>query len=89
MQRDILEGAAPALKVGGVLVYSTCTVEPAENRQNIEWFLARHPEFELEDAGAMLPVPRQGEAMVQFWPHIDGTDGFFLCRLRKVKDVDA
>ena len=87
LQREILEGAAPALKVGGILVYSTCTVEPAENRQTIEWFLARHPEFELEDAGSLLPVPRQGEPMVQLWPHIDGTDGFFLCRLRKVKDV--
>lgn len=83
LQLEILEGCEAALKPGGVLVYSTCTLEAAENQLVVERFLQRHPEFALEDAGALLPVPRRDAVMVQLWPHRDGTDGFFVCRLRK------
>ncbi|MFT8029331.1 16S rRNA (cytosine(967)-C(5))-methyltransferase, partial [Salmonella enterica subsp. enterica serovar Enteritidis] len=44
-QSAILDPAAQLLKAGGRLVYSTCTIDPAENQQQIAAFLARHPEF--------------------------------------------
>lgn len=83
LQRDILEGAAAAVKPGGVLVYSTCTILAEENQDVVEAFLSRHQEFSLETAGAFLPVPRPGVVMVQLYPQRDGTDGFFIARMKK------
>ena len=70
------------MQPGGVLVYSTCTIEPAENQAIVEAFLAKHPQFQLEPAGDYLPVKRP-EAMVQLYPQRDGTDGFFIARMRR------
>ncbi|MBQ2087373.1 MAG: 16S rRNA (cytosine(967)-C(5))-methyltransferase RsmB [Selenomonas sp.] len=84
LQLQILNSAAKALKDGGVLVYSTCTIEPAENQEVVAKFLADHPEFTLEQTGAFLPQPRQAE-MVQLYPQRDGTDGFFIARMCKRK----
>lgn len=85
LQTAILESAAHAVKVGGILVYSTCTLEQAENRDVVENFLHAHPEFELEDTGAFLPVKKRAEKMVQLYPQRDGTDGFFIARMKKIK----
>ena len=84
LQLAILSSAARCVKPGGVVVYSTCTVEPQENEAVVKSFLARHADFCLENAGAHLPVPRR-EVMVQLYPWRDGTDGFFLARLRRVR----
>lgn len=87
IQRAILEGAAAALKSGGVLVYSTCTIHPAENQELIHSFLADHQEFALDTIWPHLPplISREGQAdgYVQLLPHIHGTDGFFICRMVK------
>ncbi|MCR5560141.1 MAG: 16S rRNA (cytosine(967)-C(5))-methyltransferase RsmB [Schwartzia sp.] len=86
LQLEILDGAVPALKTGGILVYSTCTIEPAENQEVVTEFLKRHSEFVLEKTGLFLPTKkRPDEDMVQFYPHEDGIDGFFIARMRKVK----
>ena len=86
LQLEILDGAVPALKTGGILVYSTCTIEPAENQDVVTEFLKRHDEFVLEKTGSFLPMKkRPDEDMVQFYPHKDGIDGFFIARMRKVK----
>ena len=84
LQGEILDSAAKALKAGGVLVYSTCTIDRSENDAVVEAFLARHPEFTLEQTGDFLPVKRK-EQMVQLYPQRDGTDGFFIARMRKAK----
>ena len=84
LQGEILDSAAKALKVGGVLVYSTCTIDPSENDEVVEAFLTRHPEFTLEQTGDFLPVKRP-DKMVQLYPQRDGTDGFFIARMRKAK----
>lgn len=84
LQGEILDSAAKALKAGGVLVYSTCTIDPSENDEVVEAFLTRHPEFTLEQTGDFLPVKRS-DKMVQLYPQRDGTDGFFIARLRKAK----
>lgn len=83
LQRAILVGAAPAVKVGGVLVYSTCTIQAQENEEVVASFLATHPEFSLETTGAFLPQQKRRDTMVQFYPQREKIDGFFMARLRK------
>ena len=80
LQTAILRSAAECVKPGGVLVYSTCTTEPEENEEVVRRFLADAPDFSLDNAGKYLPLPRADE-MVHLWPHIDGTDGFFIARM--------
>jgi 16S rRNA (cytosine967-C5)-methyltransferase len=83
-QAAILATGAGAVRPGGVLVYSTCTISPRENERQIEAFLARHEGFALEDPPSDLPVwDHQGVPTLQTLPHRDGTDGFFIARLRR------
>ncbi len=84
VQYDILCGAARCVRPGGVLMYSTCTVLPEENTAVAERFLAEHPEFTPERFTLPGPIGTCG-GMVQLWPHIHGTDGFFICRMRRKK----
>jgi len=86
IQRAILESAALCLKPGGVLVYSTCTIDPRENQELVEGFVRDHPEFRFDDIAPFLPPSLAGSATggyIQLLPHIHGTDGFFIARLRK------
>lgn len=87
LQREILHSSAQAVKPGGILVYSTCTMEDSENGLMIREFLQRHTDFRLEQTGRFLPVPRPQDDMVQLYPQRDGTDGFFIARLRKLGEV--
>ncbi len=85
-QRAILESAAQAVRPGGVLVYSTCTILEAENAAVVRGFLKDHPEFALEGLEQHLPEPYAGsvrDGMVQLMPQQDGTDGFFIARMCK------
>ena len=69
---------------GGVLIYATCTLLRRENEDVVLDFLSKHPEFELEP---MDMIVCGGEhSMLTFWPHIHGTDGFFVAKLRKKED---
>lgn len=77
IQRAILEGLSGCVRPGGVLLYSTCTILPEENEGVVSAFLADHPSFSLE-AADFAP-----EGMRTFWPHLDGTDGFYIAKLRK------
>jgi 16S rRNA (cytosine967-C5)-methyltransferase len=84
-QDAILAVAAQAVRAGGVLVYSTCTISPAENERRIEAFLERHEDFELDDPPSDLPVwdHPMVPTLQQSLPHRDGTDGFFIARMRR------
>jgi 16S rRNA (cytosine967-C5)-methyltransferase len=75
VQRDVLRGAARAVRPGGVLVYATCTLEREENDSAVEEFLAQHPDFSLDGEAAILRV----------FPGEISTDGSFAARLRRVK----
>jgi 16S rRNA (cytosine967-C5)-methyltransferase len=84
-QARILDQAAAALKPGGVLVYSTCTISPAENEDTIAAFLERHDDFSADDMPSDLPVWNHPSVprFLQTLPHRDGTDGFFVARLER------
>jgi 16S rRNA (cytosine967-C5)-methyltransferase len=89
LQAGILEGAARAVEIGGLLVYSTCTLEPEENRLQVEDFLKRHPEFEMEPPEGW-GSPRLGESMnaggfLEVLPQVQGHDGAFAARMRRVR----
>ncbi|MEH7203635.1 16S rRNA (cytosine(967)-C(5))-methyltransferase RsmB [Bacillus safensis] len=87
IQQAILKEAAPLLKPGGTLVYSTCTMDPTENQQVIHAFLQEHQDFEPDlSLNERLPeqvAPFVQNGSVQILPHYFGTDGFFICSMRK------
>lgn len=72
LQFEILTGAAKALKVGGSLVYSTCTIVRRENQSVVEKFLAANENFQLVEMQTLLP-------------HVTGTDGFFAAKMIRIK----
>ena len=88
IQAAILEASATYLKPGGVLVYSTCTLLPAENEGVTDAFLAAHPEFEPLDFEfapadpAYAPIRSEG-GRVTLYPDLHGTDGFYIAKMRK------
>jgi 16S rRNA (cytosine967-C5)-methyltransferase len=69
-QAAILAAGAAAVRPSGVLVYSTCTISPTENEQQIAAFLDVHPNFSRDEFMMTLP-------------HRDHTAGFFIVRLRR------
>ena len=79
IQRAILENASRYVKCGGVLVYSTCTVLPCENEENVLAFLKEHPEFELSP-WRIGDISAENGYLTLF-PHLHGTDGFFIAKL--------
>ena len=82
IQSAILDNAAAYVRPGGVLVYSTCTVLPEENEGVTTAFLDTHPDFEMEPFS--LPQPIGGCCgQLTLWPQRYGTDGFYICRMRK------
>jgi 16S rRNA (cytosine967-C5)-methyltransferase len=91
LQLKLLEAAQELVRAGGTLVYSTCTVEPEENEGVVEELCRRHPYWEFEDLRPYLPVPlarpedqeMAAHGRLQLYPHLHGTDGFFVARLRR------
>lgn len=85
LQREILDCVHRYVKPGGTLIYSTCTVDQAENMGNLYWFLEEHPEFRLDDIkGRLCPELREDVrdgGCIQLLPGIHKCDGFFLARL--------
>ena len=92
-QRAVLDEGAPLVKPGGRLAYTTCSVLPSENREQVEAFLLRHPEFRLVPwrelwAAALpdvppLPSADRSEATLQMTPLRHGTDGFFVAVMER------
>ncbi len=91
-QAAILGAGAKALRPGGVLVYSTCTISPIENEHVVTTFLDSHADFSLDDLAPELPAFAPGGPVadgegtagtVLTLPHRDRTAGFFIARLRR------
>ncbi len=84
-QIELLEKASKLVKNGGVIVYSTCTIEPEENIEVVKEFLSRHPEFKIDDARNYIPSDLvNGEGCMETYPHKHDMDGAFAVRLIKV-----
>lgn len=87
LQHKILQEVSPLLKSGGMLVYSTCTIDQEENGDVIETFLENNPEFVRNDAVKELLPEKLARYLsngeVQILPHYFGTDGFYIACLRK------
>ena len=87
VQQAILENAAGYVKPGGVLMYSTCTILPRENGEIVAAFLKKHPEFVREAFTLPGPAGEVSEGEITLWPQVHQTDGFFICKLRKVGEA--
>ena len=83
LQQKILDNASRYVKPGGVLVYSTCTIEDRENRFLIEAFLQNH--WEWKQTGFAHPRTKKTVKELQLYPQRDGVDGFYLTLLQKDK----
>ncbi|MGV3465489.1 MAG: 16S rRNA (cytosine(967)-C(5))-methyltransferase, partial [Heyndrickxia sp.] len=84
IQHSILAEAAKLVKPGGILTYSTCTVDKEENEGSVQFFLDHFPDFEAYS----LHVPTTIEPFVQnnrlqIFPQDFGSDGFFIACFRK------
>ncbi|MGV8163197.1 MAG: NOL1/NOP2/sun family putative RNA methylase [Candidatus Nanoarchaeia archaeon] len=94
VQKELLVAAVKSLKKGGLLVYSTCSLEPEEDEMVIDWLLKEYSDIHLEkidaDIGTAGNVQVFGRTLDKslcltrkLWPHITGTEGFFIAKLRK------
>ncbi len=91
MQKSLIKSALAVLKKGGIMVYSTCTLEPEENELNMQWML-KHCDVAIEPIQTAIGVPGLTKVFGQqvdkqiancrrIWP--DKTEGFFVARIRK------
>jgi NOL1/NOP2/sun family putative RNA methylase len=99
LQKQILEEGYRMLKVGGQLLYSTCTFSPSENEENIAWFLVQHPDITLipirpydgfaEGRTDWVTADLSAERLetirrcVRIWPHRMEGEGHFLALMKK------
>ncbi|MEH2208373.1 MAG: 16S rRNA (cytosine(967)-C(5))-methyltransferase [Nostoc sp.] len=91
LQRELLRHTSTFVKPGGVLVYATCTLHPAENEEVISAFLAESPQWQIESpSGVELPdsTERTPQGWFKLWPHRQDMDGFFMVRLRKTNNSE-
>ncbi len=97
-QKSLLESAFKILKKSGVIVYSTCSLEPEENEEVIDWLLRKHKKAELEEIAvkglkSSKPVLEYGERRlderisrcIRIWPQDNDSSGFFVAKIVKRK----
>ncbi len=84
LQKKILQTQAAYVKPGGVLLYSTCTLVRSENEGVVEAFLKDNPNFVLEPLPLPGVFPKNESGMLALIPGQYDTDGFFICRMRRM-----
>jgi len=90
LQENILEQADRMLRVGGEMVYSTCTFNTVENEEQMDSFLERHPGYEVikhpNIEGVLEANGRLFDGGMRIWPQNKGGDGHFCVHLRKIEE---
>jgi len=82
LQYEILTASSEYLKVGGRMVYSTCTLLPEENGEVVDRFLKEHEGFRAVDFSVGNYKSEGGK--LTFYPHVHGTDGFFISLVERI-----
>lgn len=86
IQKTILENASKYVKVNGILVYSTCTIQDSENIDVVNEFLNENENFELVPIDEInIDLDNQDKGYLKIYPNIHGMDGFFIAKLKKVR----
>ena len=84
----MLDAAGALVRPDGLLVYSTCSIEPEENQARVDAFLERHPDFALETVAGLVPPELVDErGFYRSLPQRHGIDGAFAARLRRKRMV--
>jgi len=87
LQRKILDTVHTYVKVGGTLIYSTCTIDADENQGNMKWFLENYP-YKMESLDPYIPDELKSKTtrigFMQLLPGVHRTDGFFIARLKRI-----
>lgn len=91
-QEKILSTCARYVKPNGILIYSTCSIDPEENEKNIEAFLAKNDSFVYDDLRNYVPESLKEDlkdhwGYLTLYPNLHEIDGFFIARLKKVKPL--
>jgi 16S rRNA (cytosine967-C5)-methyltransferase len=91
-QLEILIEKSRYVRQGGILMYATCSMMPQENEEVVHSFLKTHTNFELEPLntafsryGITIDGLQQNDAMITLLPHLHGTDGFFIARMKRTE----
>ena len=86
LQKAILQNASKYVKVGGTLVYSTCTVQDNENIEVVESFLQSNKRFEFEKIENInVDLENEDKGYIKIYPNVHGMDGFFIAKLKRVR----
>lgn len=85
LQDRMLAAVSQAVGTGGILVYSTCTLEPEENGDRVDRFLGTHREFRMESTGAVPAEMLDEEGRLFVTPQTNGFDGAFAARMRRTR----
>jgi 16S rRNA (cytosine967-C5)-methyltransferase len=83
IQKQILSNLSRYVKPGKVIVYSTCTLLKRENDDVIDWFLEKNRDFSIEKF-SLNGIGEMPEGKITLLPHIHETDGFFICKMKRV-----
>lgn len=86
IQKEILDNAAKYVKIGGILVYSTCTIFDTENIDIVNKFVEENKNFEFEKIDEInVDLENQEKGYLNIYPNIHGMDGFFIAKLKRVR----
>ena len=86
IQKKILENASKYVKVGGTLIYSTCTIQDSENIDVVNEFLQKNKNFELVPIKEVnVDLENQEKGYMKIYPNVHNMDGFFISKLIRVR----